>query len=156
MSHLKPQKLHVSFIDNIDPLVLSLPRKYTLTHSDRTGDLFLTIAKSYNLSQISKLATKFMRDEVLAEWQEISGEFSLHLYCHVSGGLILGPAGWRMNIFRAHLPMVLEAFYYGDRNIYSSNNNLLQASAIIHFRSHINKYNIDENWGIMNDHKIVE
>ena len=68
-----------------------LPRGYTLTHSDQTGDLFLTIAESYNLAQISGWYPKLMRDEVLGEWQ-VGEAPGLYLHCHVSGALVLGPA----------------------------------------------------------------
>ena len=46
------------------------PRRYTLTHSDSTDDLFLTIAPEVNQRQVSSWYTRLMRDEVVAEWQE--------------------------------------------------------------------------------------
>jgi hypothetical protein len=45
-------------------------RCYTLTHSDTTGELFLTIGPDFDRAQISGLYTRLMRDEVLAEWRE--------------------------------------------------------------------------------------
>ena len=79
-------RLHVTFEADIEKSILSLPRRYTLTHSDVTGDLFLTIAKDYDRDQINGWYTRLMHDEVLAEWLQEGGEYSLHLYCHVSGG----------------------------------------------------------------------
>jgi hypothetical protein len=50
-----------------------------------------------------------MRDEVLAELSHGIDNFAFRVYCHVSGGFIVGSAGWRYNIFRSELPLVLEA-----------------------------------------------
>jgi hypothetical protein len=70
MSRLKPEKLHVRFAPSTTADGPVVPRRYTLTHSDVTGDLFLTIGPAYDHKQISGLYTRFMRDEVLAEWRE--------------------------------------------------------------------------------------
>lgn len=45
MSHLNPNKLHVDFMGSVTQEGPVVPRAYTLTHSDSTGDLFLTIAQ---------------------------------------------------------------------------------------------------------------
>lgn len=156
MSRLNIQKLHVDFKDGIDQNILDLPRTYTLTHSDKTGDLFMTIGRAYNYPQISNLLTRFMRDEVLAEWQTVPDGFELHLHCHVSGGFVLGPAGWRLNIFRSHLPLVLEAFYYGDREIYGHTPALEQCEVMVYFRSHRPRTNLIENWGPMGKYALPD
>ena len=67
-------RLHVSFGDEVDSKTLSLPRRYTLTHSDVTGELFLTIARDYDKKQIGGWYTRFMRDEVLGEWMQDVGK----------------------------------------------------------------------------------
>jgi hypothetical protein len=146
MSQLKPEKLQVTFLENIsreDPVV---PRAYTLTHSDRTGDLFLTIGAVYNQPQISGWYTRLMRDEVLAEWQ-FENEPSLHVHCHVSGGFLFGSAGWRYAIFRQHLPLVLEAFRYGDHEFFESHPELDNAVVWVHFHAAQDRFDRTENWG---------
>ncbi len=131
MKNLKPSKLTVQFLPGAQPDGPILPRRYTLTHSDSTGELLLSIGLEFNRPQISGWYTRLMRDEVLAEWIDSSkgapprlgnpGEISpapgepasietaldqktsenlrdaktlpqyaLHLYCHVSGGLVFG------------------------------------------------------------------
>jgi hypothetical protein len=45
MSELHPEKLHVTFHQGTIASALSLPRRYTLTHSDATGDLFLSFPR---------------------------------------------------------------------------------------------------------------
>ncbi|MGD8399015.1 MAG: staygreen family protein, partial [Anaerolineae bacterium] len=110
MSRLRPEKLHVTLAPGTEPEALRTPRRYTLTHSDMTGDLYLTIDADYDRAKISGLLAHLMRDEVLAEWREGKDGHTLHVFCYVSGGLVLGTAGWRDGIFRHELPLVLEAF----------------------------------------------
>jgi hypothetical protein len=153
MTHLDPVKLHVSFVDGIrtdDPIT---PRAYTLTHSDMTGDLFLTIGPSYNRKQVSGLYTRFMRDEVLAQWEE-DDELALHVHCHVSGGLVFGFSRWRDSIFRYHLPMVLEAFRYGDRRLVDKHPQLASAPVKVHFHAWQKRLSKCEVWGIFDDYRL--
>ena len=147
MERLNPEKLHVTYLTGTTPDNLILPRRYTLTHSDRTGDLFLSIGKKYNMKQISRLYTRLMRDEVLAELAEEEGGLVFRVYCHVSGGFVFGKAKWRYNIFRAELPLVLEAIRYGDRNLFEKNPQLDKTPLFINFRSTNNRFNKVEDWG---------
>lgn len=154
MSHLNPNKLHVKFKQGITPQEPLTPRAYTLTHSDSTGDLFLTIAQQYNIPQISGWYTRLMRDEVLAQWESEANLPSLHVHCHVSGGLLFGTANWRESIFRRHMPMVLEAFRYGDRKLFETHPEMDHAKIWVHFhraRSHQDKV---ESWGQAKDYRI--
>jgi hypothetical protein len=70
MSRLSPGKLQVRLTEGSVADGPVMPRCYTLTHSDTTGDLFLTIGPDFDRAQISGLYTRLMRDEVLAEWRE--------------------------------------------------------------------------------------
>lgn len=93
MSRLSPEKLHVCYLPGIGDKEPIAPHRYTLTHSDSTGNLFLAIGPDYDKKQISGWYTHIMRDEVLAEWKVNDKEPALHIYCHVSGGLVFGTAG---------------------------------------------------------------
>jgi Staygreen protein len=156
MSQLDPKKLHVNLRRGATPAGLYGPRRYTLTHSDATGDLFLTIGLNYDNRQVSGIYTRLMRDEVLAEWKEDENGPALHVYCHVSGGLILGTAGWRYGIFKYHLPMVLEAFRFGDRPLFEAHPDLDQAPVRVHFHSGVARYNKVEDWGKLENYLIYE
>jgi hypothetical protein len=147
MSHLRPQKLHVRFAEGAAPDGPPAPRRYTLTHSDTTGDLFLTVGSAYDKQQIAGLYTRLMRDEVLAEWREDEDGPALHVFCHVSGGLAFGLAGWRYAIFRQELPLVLEAFRYGDREFIEAHPELDGAHIRVHFHSSRRRYHRLERWG---------
>ena len=129
------------------------PRCYTLTHSDTTGELFLTIGLEYNKSQICGWYTKLMRDEVLAAWTDTDEGAALHVYCHVSGGVIFGSARWRFNIFHDELPLVLEALRYGDRALFAAHPQLDNAPIMAHFASTVPRYNVTERWGVPADYR---
>ena len=149
MERLNTEKLDVVYLSGATPEDLVLPRRYTLTHSDITGELFLSISSEYNTKQISKLYTRLMRDEVLAELSDEGDDPGFRVYCHVSRGFVLGTARWRYNIFQAELPLVLEAIRYGDRILFEKNPNLDKALVFIHFLSTDHKFDKVENWGTM-------
>ena len=152
MSELNPSKLHVTFYKDAPRCELILPRRYTLTHSDTTGDLFLSIGVAYDQKQISGWYTRLMRDEVLAEFKEENDVFSLHVYCHVSGGIVFGPAGWRNEILHHHMRMVIEALRYGDRELVSAYPQLDDAKVRVHFSSRQDRYNQVEDWGLFREY----
>ena len=154
MGRLNPEKLHVSCLPGASPEVLVVPRRYTLTHSDATGDLFLTIGPDYNISQISGLYTRLMRDEVLAEWVKEGGDLSIHVYCHICGGFVFGRAAWRESIFRSELPLVLEAIRYCDRELFIRNPELDNVPIWVHFRGSGNLKEKVEQWEVPSSYKI--
>ena len=147
MRELNPAKLHVTFTEGTSARDPDLPRRYTLTHSDSTGDLFLTIGADYDRRQISGFYTRLMRDEVLVELKNDGQDTSLHIYCHVSGGLVFGPAGWRNGILHHHMRMVLEALRYGERELISAHPELDEIKILVHFISNHDRYNKVEDWG---------
>ena len=153
MGRLNPDKLHVTFLSDTETDKLILPRRYTLTHSDITGELFLSIWHDYNKRQISKLYTRLMRGEVLAELVSNKGNKEFNAYCHVSGSFVIGRAKWRYDIFRSELPLVLEAIRYGDRTVFQQNPDLDQISVYIHFQSSNPRFNKIERWGTIAEYR---
>lgn len=151
MPHLNPEKLNVDFDEKIINHKSPLGRKYTLTHSDVTGDLFLSIGADFDRQAISGWYTKLMRDEVRGEWVE-NDDLTLHIHLHVSGGLVFGPAKWRESIFRQHLPLVLEAICYGDQAFIEGCKGCLNAPILVHFHATQVKLNHIEDWGKVKHH----
>lgn len=147
MQRLQTEKLHVYFLPGTSPEKLKLPRRYTLTHSDRTGDLFLTIGPDYDREQISGWYTRVMRDEVLGELIEEGPGLVLNINCHISGGLVLGTAKWRYSIFRSELRLVLEAIREGDTILFRENKDLDETPVRIIFHSTNKTYDKTEDWG---------
>jgi hypothetical protein len=152
MARLNPDKLHVRFDPTTTPEGPVTPRRYTLTHSDVTGDLFLTVGLDYDRRQISGWQTRLMRDEVIGEWLDSEEGPALHLHCHVSGGLVLGSARMRDAIFRQELPLVLEALRFGDRRFFESHPELDQAPIQVHFHAKQPRYDRIETWGTAADY----
>ena len=146
-------RLHVTFGADTARDTLSLPRRYTLTHSDVTGELFLTIARDYDRKQVSGWYTRFMRDEVLAEWLQEGREYSLHLYCHVSGGIVFGTAGMRYSIFRQHMPLVLQALHEGDRALFENDPELRNTRVYVHFAAWQKRFQGTEEWGMIGEYQ---
>lgn len=155
MSRLNPERLRVRFASDITPEEMVEPRCYTLTHSDQTGDLYLTIGSSHDREQISGWYTRLMRDEVLAEWREEDRNPVLHVYCHVSGGLVFGTPGWRYAIFQRELPLVLETIRLGDERLFESRPELDQAPILVHFQAAQRRYKRTERWGVLGDYRQV-
>ena len=153
MKRLNPDKLHVKYMPGANPENITLPRRYTLTHSDRTGELFLSIGTEYDTKQISKLYTKLMRDEVLTELSDYGDSPVFRVYCHVSGGFVFGTANWRYNIFQSELPLVLESIRYGDRTLFEQSPKLEDAAIVIHFQSTNSRFNKVEDWGTMVEYR---
>lgn len=156
MSRLNPKKLHVRVVCGTEVEGPVMPRCYTLTHSDATGDLYLTVAPQHDRKQVCGLYTRLMRDEVLAEWGVEADRPALHVHCHVSGGLVLGTAGLRDAIFRRELPLVLEAIRVGDQALFEVRPELNQAPILVHFHSRKSRYNRTERWGVPGDYYVAD
>jgi Staygreen protein len=154
MTRLKPEKLHVKYLHSAAPDAQVAPRFYTLTHSDSTGDLFLSIGSFYDKKQISGLYTRLMRDEVLAELKKDSEGLSLSVHCHVSGGFVFGRAKWRYNIFCSELSLALEAIRFGDKAFFDHDPKLDEIPVLVHFKSTNKKYDKTEKWGTLKDYNL--
>ena len=154
MARLIPEKLHVKYLGGAAADSPIAPRFYTLTHSDSTGDLFLSIGLCYDRNQISGLYTRLMRDKVLAELKKDSEEVSLNVYCHVSGGFVFGRAKWRYGIFSSELSLALEAIRFGDEALFERDPQLNNIPVLVHFKSKDKRYNKIEKWGSLGDYKL--
>lgn len=138
MSSFNPTKLSVTFIP---PLTRYKPverRKYTLTHSDRTGNLFLTIGYCYDVNAINPM----LRDEVLAEWVPQMGQYVLRGKVYISGGEYDEQySNIRFLIFQRELNKALTAIVYGDRELFQSYPWLLDSPIYIQFDSNFQSFN---------------
>lgn len=149
MSKLNPEKLSVEFRQGVTSTEPVIPRRYTLTHSDITAELFLTIGLNYAYDKVSA-----MRDEVLGEWVNVKNQYFYHVYLHVDGQF--GPAATaiRNRVFIRELPLALEAIRYGDNKFFSVHPELNHVPIIVYFISTIPKFNRIENWGTFSEYEI--
>lgn len=148
MERLNPQKLSVEFRPGVTETNPVIGRKYTLTHSDITAELFLTIGLSYAYDQISS-----MRDEVLAEWTIYNNSFILYGYVYVDDPNGTNLEAVRNFIFQRELPLALEAIRYGDSNFFVEHPELNHAPIWIQFDSSNPNYNRIEYWGTPKDYE---
>jgi len=147
--HFNPEKLSVEYMDGVTTTEPIIPRRYTLTHSDVTGDLFLTIGNHYAWKK-----TNPMRDEVLGEWNSDGISIYYCVFIYIDNGQFQPTiAAKRNEIFRRELPLALTAIKYGDRFLFSAFPHLAQAPIIINFMSAYPQFARQENWGSF--HRII-
>lgn len=147
MDRLNPEKLSVEYGSGATATEPIIGRKYTLTHSDITAELFLTIGLEYAYDKISK-----MRDEVLSEWQTYENAPFLYTYVYVGQFDPLITA-IRDAVFRRELPLALEAIRYGDSKFFMEYPQLDNAPIWVYFESSNPDYNKFEYWGTPSDYK---
>lgn len=145
---LNPEKLFVEYRNGVTATEPVLHRRYTLTHSDITANLFLTVGLTFAWDK-----TNPTRDEVLAEWHiQDSIAYYLYGYLHVDDPSQTGQTPVRDYIFRRELPLALEAICYGERDFFRAHPELLQAPIWICFDSIYPRYQHLEYWGVPADY----
>eukprot|EP00878_Enallax_costatus_P004443 GHUV01004683.1.p1 GENE.GHUV01004683.1~~GHUV01004683.1.p1 ORF type:complete len:589 (+),score=226.44 GHUV01004683.1:456-2222(+) len=156
----QPKKLSVQYLAGARPpnsLSAPVSRRYTLTHNDITGALNLSIGLDYNHKQIQGFYTHILRDEITAEWYFTSGAAApaeLHIYCHVSGEeRWLAPPQLRNFIFRREMTLVLDTFYYADKEFLQRFPGLMKAKVYVHFQSDVQDLDLREYWGTLGDRR---
>lgn len=144
-------RLHTRFLDEADTEGLSAERCYTLTHSDRTGDLFLSIGSHYDDDALRSLQVRLERDEVLARWARTDGGWTLELHMMAQGGLpLFGTGAMRCSIFRHYRPLVLRAICRGDREFLDAHEERGEAPVIACFHWRRGRTEC-ESWGRLAD-----
>ena len=143
MTNFVPEKLSVEYVEGVTATEPVIPRYYTLTHSDLTGQLFLAIGKQYAWGKINP-----MRDEVLGEWKTngVSLYYCVYLYID-QGEPNQNVSAKRTEIFKRELPLALTAIRYGDRFLFNAYPNLDHAPILVNFISAYPQFAGQENWG---------
>ena len=62
MKKLNPDQLYVEFKNGVTMIEPVIDRKYTLTHSDITAELFLTIGLQYASEKINAMREKCLQN----------------------------------------------------------------------------------------------
>jgi len=139
---LDPKKLTTIF-NCVTPINPIIPRKYTLTHSDVTAELFLAVGLKFAYETIGP-----MRDEVLAKWRPYQNGYTLYGLVHAdSQNGNKAESAVRYKIFQENLPLALEAIRYGDRKFFHTHPPLDEAPIYIKFSSVFPEYNGVQYWG---------
>lgn len=147
MNNFIKDKLSVTFMKGITKEEPIIPRCYTLTHSDETGDLYLDIGLKFAYNKITST-----RDEVLAEWSKMGNKYILKIDLHVDGPLNGLDIRKRDKIFRKELKLAIESIVYGDKIFFYKHNILDESPVVVYFNSKEEEFNKIECWGIIKDY----
>lgn len=122
------------------------PRRYTLTHSDETGDLFLVISSNYAYDKLTP-----MRDEVLGEWTTKDFKnYYFYAYVRLDDEDGTKSTARRNEIFIKELPTALKAIKYGDPYLFTAYPQFNSTPIYVHFQSADPKYNRTEYYQTFN------
>ena len=130
MKEIDPLKVFVQYRDTMSPYEPVSNRKYTITHSDTTADLFVFVAQSYAEDKLTKL-----RDEVRVAWVQDENSLSLIGSVIVDGKGVMGSAAFRSRIFYNEMPTALQALRQADRFLFENDPSLDNTPVSIHFIS---------------------
>ncbi|WP_342574864.1 staygreen family protein [Solibacillus sp. FSL K6-1781] len=115
MNKFNPERLSVEYRDGVTATDPVISRHHTLTHSDDTGELFLTIGTQFAWDKVNN----DMRDEVIGEWKTNGHCIYYNAYVMVNKeGQDFNTAMRRYEVFRRELPLALTAIRYGDRFLF--------------------------------------
>lgn len=132
MSKFNPERLSVEYRDGVTATEPVISRHHTLTHSDDTGELFLTIGTQFAWDKVNI----DMRDEVIGEWKTSGHYLYYNVYVMVNKeGQDFSTAMRRYEVFRRELPLALTAIRYGDRFLFDLYPTLDNRLIIVNFMS---------------------
>ncbi|MEK4078831.1 staygreen family protein [Solibacillus sp. FSL K6-1126] len=116
MNKFNSERLSVEYRDGVTATDPVISRHHTLTHSDDTGELFLTIGTQFAWDKVNI----DMRDEVIGEWKTNGHCIYYNAYVMVNKeGQDFNTAMRRYEVFRRELPLALTAIRYGDRFLFN-------------------------------------
>lgn len=130
MRELNPLKVFVQYRDIMKPYEPVIGRKYTITHSDTTAELFVFVAPNYAEDQITR-----MHDEVRVTWEQNKKGLALIGSVIVDSKDVTGNAYIRNNIFYSEMPTALQALRQADRFLFDKEPELDDTPVFIHFIS---------------------
>ena len=144
MKELDPKKVFVQYRDAVRPYEPVSNRKYTITHSDKSGELFVFIAENYAKDQITT-----MRDEVSISWEKNEKGFFLFGSVLVDGENVF----IRNTIFYNEMPTALQALRQADRFLFENQPSLDNSQVFIKFISSTPFFNKIYNFGAIGNYK---
>lgn len=147
MREINPQKVFSQYRDPMKPYGPLTGRKYTITHSDVTAELFVFIADAYAEDQVTE-----MRDEVRIEWRESINGFYLQGSVVVDGPGVAGNPELRYAIFTKEMPTALQALRLADRFLFEQFPALDDSPVLIRFVSANPAYDKTYDFGVIGEY----
>ena len=144
MAKFNPERLSVEYRDGVTATEPVISRHHTLTHSDDTGNLYLTIGTQFAWDKVNTE----MRDEVIGEWKTSGHYLYYNAYVMVNkDNQDFATAMRRYEVFRRELPLALTAIRYGDRFLFELYPALDNGYIIVNFMSTYPPLNKQEIFG---------
>jgi hypothetical protein len=148
LKELNPQKVFVQYRDIMKPYGPVMNRRYTITHSDITAELFVFVSQNYANDQVTS-----MRDEVRIAWELNRKRLYLIGSVIVDGEGVEGNADIRNNIFYREMPTALRALRQADRFLFVNEPSLDNTPVYIHFISSDPTYDKVYDFGVIGFYK---
>ncbi len=146
MSHFNKDMVWINY--QIEELGSLNPRRYTLTHSDESGEIYLVIDSDYHYEKLTDI-----RDELLAELKTDNGfDYYFCVYLRVDGVDGIKSAPKRNEIFKRELPLALSSIKYGDPYLFTAYPQLIQTPIYVYFQSEDPNFNRVEYYGTFMDY----
>lgn len=142
------RRVFAQYRDNMNPYKPINGRKYTITHSDTTAELFVFIAENFAENQVTKL-----RDEVKLAWERNRNDYVLKGFVVIDGKDIKGDSALRNEIFYNEMPIALQAMRQADRFLFEQNTFLDSAHVFIKFISENPRYNKIYDFGCIGNYR---
>ena len=149
MSEFDSSRVHSEFRQGITTTSPIYNRAYTVTHSDETGELFITIGTEHAYDKVDEL-----RDEVLLRIQQLDGKLMFY------GTVLINEEGDQRNatmrneIFLKEMPIAIEGMKAADRAMWEQNPMLLDLPVCIWFQSSDPEYNQFYDFGKLREIKV--
>ena len=140
-------RISVEFRDGVCEKWPVFNRKYTVTHSDETAEIFVTIGMEYARDKYSA-----MRDEVILHFLCCNNCIKMMGYVQIDVPGRYFDREKRKTIFCREMPKALQAVRYADRIFFDAHEELDQASVWIQFVSDDFAYSKASCFGKMKDY----
>lgn len=151
MDSFNSSRVNPEFRDGVNAMRPVEGRKYTMTHSDDTAELFVTIGKKYAKDKIGPL-----RDEVLLGFERRNNQMQLFGSVLIDSRYMDWDSNIRNEIFLREMPTALKAIRYADRELFEQYPMLDKVPIYIWFQSTDKKYNILYDFGTMQQYVTEE
>lgn len=148
MRDLKPEKVFAQYRDSMKPYGPVIGRKYTITHSDQTAELYVFIAENYAEDQVTR-----MHDDVKIKWQQTGRGYALLGSVLIDDKDVQGNLNLRNKIFFQEMPTVLQALRLADRFLFDEKPELDHTRVLIHFESSNPIYDKTYDFGLIENYK---
>lgn len=142
MPFKRSRQLFIEYRDKVTKTSPTENRTYTMTHSDETGDLFVTIGLIY-----AEDMTNEMQDQVYLRFMSLEDKWLLYGEVLIDSPEFEGNKQVRYDIFKREMPLALQAIYTADKAFFDVYPDLKETPVLIRFKSTDPKYDKIYDYG---------